>query len=344
MQGQGAGITAIGRYVPERVVCNHELAATIAVSADWIVERTGVESRHIADPGTPTSDLALRAAEHALRGRALAPEDLDLIIVATVTPDMPFPATACILKRKLGARRAWAFDVSAACCGFLYALTVAAQFVENGRYQRVLVVGAEVMSSIMNRSDRSTSVLFGDGAGAVILEPTLDGSGVLDYAHEAEGAGDQFLCVPAGGSALPTSQETVRRGLHFVHQEGPTVYKFAVRKLHSISHRLLQRNRLDVGDLALFVPHQGNLRIIESACRRLGVPERKVIHDIVTHGNTAAASIPLALCSALDEGRLRAGDLVLLASVGSGFAAASMLLRWSDVARPSAHAWVSPAA
>lgn len=326
-----ARVTSLGRHVPERVVTNAEFEARLNTTDSWIRSRTGIAERRYAEPGTPTSELALRAAHDCLGRRGLDPAELDLVLVATVTPDMAFPATACLVQDKLGARRAWAFDVSAACSGFLYALTVGAQFVENGVHRRVLVIGADVMTSILDGRDRSTCVLFGDGAGAVLLEPGEDGTGILAFHHEADGSGGRFLRLPAGGSALPASRETVEKRLHFVRQDGPHVFKYAVRKLAESSLALLERAGLSPSEVDLFVAHQANLRIIEAARERLGLPHEKVVRNIDRYGNTTAATIPLALGTALDEGRLREGHTVLLSSVGAGFTVGTVLLRWSGV-------------
>jgi 3-oxoacyl-[acyl-carrier-protein] synthase-3 len=284
------------------------------------------------EPGTPTSELAVRAAREALERRGVAASELDLIIVATVTPDMVFPATACVLQDKLGASRAWGFDISAACSGFLYALTMGAQFVENGKHDKVLVVGADVMTSILNFEDRATCVLFGDGAGAVLLEPREDGTGVLDFTHEVDGSGACYLHMPAGGSARPATRETVDQKLHYVHQQGGHVFKYAVRKFAEVSQALMERNGVKPEQVDLFVAHQANLRIIDAARERLGFPDDKVVKNIQDYGNTTAATIPLALGTALDQDRLAKDDLVLLAAVGAGFTVGTALVRWSGVA------------
>lgn len=327
-----ATITSLGRYVPERVMTNADLEKIVDTSDEWIRTRTGIRQRHVAEPGTPTSELAVRAAREALERRGVTAAEVDLIIVATITPDMLFPATACIVQDKLKATRAWAFDVSAACSGFLYALTVGAQFIQTGAHKRVLVIGAEVMTSVLNYKDRTTCVLFGDGAGAVLLEPSADETGILDFFHEVDGSGGCFLNMPAGGSARPASHETVENRLHYVHQDGAHVFKYAVRKMAEASRHILDRNHLAPGQLDLFVAHQANLRIIDAAKERLGLPDEKVVKNIHKYGNTTAATIPLALGTALDEKRLRHGDLVVLASVGAGFTVGAVLVRWSGFA------------
>jgi 3-oxoacyl-[acyl-carrier-protein] synthase-3 len=331
MSERRARITALGRYVPERVMTNADLEKIVDTTDSWIRARTGIEQRHVVERGTGTSDLAVRAAREALERRGIGPEEIDLIIVATVTPDMQFPATACLVQHKLGARKAWGFDISAACSGFVYALTVGAQFVASGAHRKVLVIGADIMTSIINYKDRATCVLFGDGAGAVLLEPGEDGSGVLGFAHEVDGSGGTHLYMPAGGSLNPASHETVDRGMHFVHQEGGQVFKYAVRKMADASAHLLKASGFTPEQLDLFVAHQANLRIIEAARERLGLPDAKVVRNIHRYGNTTAATIPLALGTALDEGRLKEGHLVLLAAVGAGFTVGTCLVRWSGV-------------
>ena len=326
-----ARITALGRYVPERVMSNADLEKIVDTSDEWIRSRTGIRERHVVEPGTPTSELAVRAARMALELGGVAPGEIDLIIVATVTPDMLFPATACLVQDKLKATRAWGFDVSAACSGFLYALTQGAAFVETGAHRKVLVIGADVMTSILDYRDRATCVLFGDGAGAVLLEPGEGEDGILDFLHEVDGSGGCFLHMPAGGSARPASRETVDGRMHFVRQDGGHVFKYAVRKMAEVSRNLLEKAGSSAEQVDLFVAHQANLRIIDAAKDRLGLPEDKVIKNIDRYGNTTAATIPLALATALDEKRLAAGDLVLLASVGAGFTVGSVLLRWSEV-------------
>jgi 3-oxoacyl-[acyl-carrier-protein] synthase-3 len=326
-----ACITALGCHVPEKVVRNADLEKMVDTSDEWIRTRTGIRERRFVEPGTGASELGARAAREALRRRGVAPSEIDLIVVATVTPDMMFPATACLIQDKLGATRAWGFDVSAACSGFVYALTIGAQFVAAGVHKKVLVVGTDVMTSILNFQDRATCVLFGDGAGAVLLEPGDDGTGVLDFIHEVDGSGGRYLYMPAGGSLKPASRETVDARMHSVHQEGQQVFKYAVRKFAEVSKALLARNGLGPEQLDLFVAHQANIRIIDASQERLGLPERKVVKNIDRYGNTTAATIPLALATALDDKRLQRGDTVLLAAVGAGFTVGAVLLKWSGV-------------
>jgi len=331
MSQRRAAITALGIHVPERVVTNADLEKIVDTSDEWIRTRTGIHQRHVVEKGTPTSVIAALAAQDALRRRGIGADEIDLIVVATVTPDMAFPATACLVQERIGATKAWGFDVSAACSGFTYALTVGAQFVESRAHSKVLVIGADVMTSILDYTDRTTCVLFGDGAGAVILEPREDGTGLLDFAHEVDGSGATYLNMPAGGSLLPPSHETVDQRLHFVKQQGQHVFKYAVRKFADQSEKILLRNDLTGTDVDLFVAHQANIRIIEAAQHRMGLPDSKVVKNIDRYGNTTAATIPLALGTALDEKRLRAGELVLLAAVGAGFTVGTVLLRWSGV-------------
>jgi 3-oxoacyl-[acyl-carrier-protein] synthase-3 len=331
MSQRRAAITALGTHVPERVVTNHDIMKLVDTTDEWIRTRTGIEKRHYVEPGTGTSAIAAMAAQEALRRRGIGADELELIVVATVTPDMLFPATGCLVQDRIGAKRAWAFDVSAACSGFAYALTIGAQFVETGRHSKVMVIGADVMTSILDFEDRTTCVLFGDAAGAVILEPREDGTGILDFAHEVDGSGACYLNMPGGGSLKPATHETVDAKLHYVRQQGQHVFKYAVRKFADNSAAILQRNGLSGSDLDLFVAHQANIRIIEAAQHRMGLPDSKVIKNIREYGNTTAATIPLALKTALDERRLAPGHRVLLAAVGAGFTVGTVLLKWSGV-------------
>jgi 3-oxoacyl-[acyl-carrier-protein] synthase III len=328
-----AKVASLATFVPPRVLTNAELEKMVETSDEWIVQRTGIRERHIVAPGVATSDLAKEAALKALAQAGLTPQDIDVIIVATTTADTIFPSTACMLQEKIGAKKAWGFDLGAACSGFTYALTTAAQFVATGAHEHVLVVGADVMSSIIDYTDRTTCVLFGDGAGAAVVSAAdpndTVGAGILDFAHEIDGSGGMALCMPAGGSKLPASHETVEKRQHFVHQEGATVFRFAVRKTEEICRRLLAKNNLQPSDLDLFVSHQANRRIIESAAERLGLGLDRVVINIEKYGNTTAATIPLALSEALADGRLKRGDLVMLTSVGAGFTVGAVLLRWA---------------
>ncbi len=296
---------------------------------EWIVDRTGIKQRHIAEKGVATSDLAAEAARDCLRRRGIEASELEVILVATVTPDMFFPATACLVQEKIGARRAWGFDLSAACSGFIYALQVGAKLIESGAHTRVMVIGADLMSSILDYTDRTTCILFGDGAGAVLLEPCEPSEiGLIDFVHEIDGAGAASLYMPGGGSLHPASAETVANKEHFVHQEGGAVFKVAVRKMAELSEAVLTRNDLTAQDIDLFIPHQANKRIIVSTAEKLGMPLEKIVINIGEYGNTTAATIPLAMHTALEEGRLKKGSLVLLASFGGGYTIGATLLRW----------------
>ncbi|MGH9322436.1 MAG: beta-ketoacyl-ACP synthase III [Vicinamibacteria bacterium] len=327
-----ATITSIGRFVPDRILSNLDLESMVDTTDEWILERTGISERRIAEPGTGTSELAAAAAQEALDRRGIGPGDIDLIIVGTITPDMMFPATACLVQDKLGAHRAWGFDLSAACCGFLYSLSVGAQFIENGSHERVLIIGADVMSSIINYKDRATCVIFGDGAGAILLEAARDGEeGFLGFQHRIEGSGGQFLYMPGGGSQKPASRDSVDRGLHYVHQDGRQVFKYAVRQTYEMTTSLLAAHGFTPGDVALLVAHQANVRILDATGERLGLPEEKIVKNIALFGNTTGGTIPLALYDAVENGRLNQGDLILFSSVGAGFTAGASLLRWSGL-------------
>ena len=324
-----AKISAVGTYVPPRLLTNADLERMVATNDQWITERTGIRERHIVEKGVATSDLAVEAARCCLAKRGIEASDLDTIIVATVTPDMLFPSSACLVQDKLGAKGAWGFDLSAACSGFPYALQVGAKLVESGANKKVMVIGADVMSSIIDYTDRTTCVIFGDGAGAVLIEPCEEGEvGLIDFWHEIDGSGAVSLNMPAGGSLLPASHETVDNKQHFVHQDGQAVYKFAVRKMAEAAETVLTRNGIQGSDLNCFIPHQANKRIILSTAERLKMPLDRVVINIDRFGNTTAGTIPLAMNTALEEGRLKKGDLVLLASVGAGFTVGATLLRW----------------
>jgi 3-oxoacyl-[acyl-carrier-protein] synthase-3 len=311
------------------LLTNADLEKMVETNDQWIVERTGIRERHLVEPGVATSDLAVEAAKCCLDRRGVDPKEVEVIIVATVTPDMLFPATACLVQDKLGAKGAWGFDLSAACSGFPYALQVGAKLIESGMHKKVLVIGADVMSSIIDYTDRATCVIFGDGAGAVLLEPCEEGEvGLIDYWHEIDGSGGVALNMPGGGSLHPATAETVASKMHYVHQDGQTVYKFAVRKMAEAAETVLTRNGVTGNELSCFIPHQANKRIILSTAERLGMPEEHVVINIDRFGNTTAGTIPLAMQTALDEKRLKKGDLVLLASVGAGFTVGATLLRW----------------
>lgn len=325
-----AKITGVAGYLPPRVVTNHDLEKIVDTTDEWIRTRTGIRERHYAEPGVASSHLGTEAARKLIAARGISADEIELIVVATVTPDMLFPATACLIEDRLGAKNAWGFDLSAACSGFSYALTVGAQFVGAGSHKKVLVIGADVMSSILDFKDRGTCVLFGDGAGAVLLEPATDDSeGIIDFAHDVDGSGGCILRMPAGGSLHPASQDTVEKRMHYVHQEGQSVFKYAVRRMSDLAAQILRRNGLSAKDLALVVPHQANLRIIRAMQDRLGLGDSKVMVNIDRFANTTAATIPLGLMDAVEQKRVRKGDLVLMITVGAGFTTGAVLLRWA---------------
>jgi 3-oxoacyl-[acyl-carrier-protein] synthase III len=323
-----AKITGVAGCVPPKILTNADLEKMVATNDEWIRTRTGIRERHIVEKGTPTSHLAVQAAKTLLAQTKTDPTEVDLIVLATVTPDMMFPATACVVQDKLGATKAWGFDLSAACAGFAYALTVGAQFAA-GAHKKVLVIGSDTMSSIIDYKDRGTAILFGDGAGAVLLEPAGDNEGILDFAHDVDGSGGNFLYMPGGGSLNPPTHETVDKNMHVVHQEGSQVFKYAVRRMAELAVNLLERNGFKSDDLALVVPHQANLRIIRAMQERLGVEDSKVMVNIDRYGNTTAGTIPLGLRDAVAEGRLKKGDLVLLVAVGAGYTTGGVLMRWA---------------
>jgi 3-oxoacyl-[acyl-carrier-protein] synthase-3 len=323
-------ISGLSTYVPPRVLTNADLEKMVETSNEWILQRTGIRERHIVEPGVATSDLAKEAALGAMQQAGVIAGDLGFIVVGTTTPDTIFPSTACVLQHKIGASHAWGFDLGAACSGFTYALTVGTQMVASGAHDHALVVGADVMSSIIDYTDRATCVLFGDGAGAVVLSPAGEGEpSIIGFAHEIDGGGGPALCMPAGGSRLPASHETVDKRLHYVKQDGQAVFKFAVRKTEDICRRVLQQHGVDPSEIDLFVSHQANRRIIQAAADRLGLPDHKVVINLERFGNTTAATIPLALADAVADRRIKKGDLLLLTSVGAGFTVGAVLLRWS---------------
>jgi len=327
-----AKITALGCYTPPRVLTNSELEQMVQTSNQWILERTGISERHIADPDIATSDLATCAARIALEQRGVDARALDCILVCTVTPDMLFPSTACLVQHKIGAKGAWGFDLIAACSGFLYGLTTGAHLVAAGTHGKVLVIGADTMSRIIDYTDRSTCILFGDGAGAMLLEPA-DGSngdgGFIDFLGEIDGSGGDYLKMPAGGSRMPATVETVQQRMHYVHQDGQQVFRYAVRKMYEVCHELLRRNGLTADDVTLMIPHQANRRIIAATAERLGLPFERIVINIDRYGNTTAGTIPLATRDALSSGLLKKGDLVLFAAVGAGYTVGAALWRWS---------------
>ncbi len=324
-----AKIKGVAGYVPPKAMTNADLEKMVATNDAWIRERTGIRERHVVEKGTATSHLATEAAKSVLAQTKTDPSEIDLIVLASVTPDMFFPATACLVQDRVGAKKAWGFDLSAACSGFAYALTVGAQFVGAGTHRKVLVIGSDTMSSILDYKDRATCILFGDGAGAVLLEPAAPNEGIIDFSHDVDGSGGQYLYMPGGGSLHPSTHETVDKNMHVVHQEGSQVFKYAVRRMAELSVLLLERNGFSSKDLALVVPHQANLRIIRAMQERLGIDDSKVMVNIDKFGNTTAGTIPLGLRDAVEQGRLRKGDLVLIVAVGAGYTTAGVLLRWA---------------
>jgi 3-oxoacyl-[acyl-carrier-protein] synthase-3 len=324
-----AKITALGCFTPPGVLTNQDLERMVETTHQWIVERTGIVERHIAPPEMATSDMAVEAARLALEQRGVEASELDAIIVCTVTPDMLFPSTACLVQDRIGAKHAWGFDLVAACSGFIYGLTTAAHLVSGGSHKKVLVIGADTMSRVIDYTDRSTCILFGDGAGAMLVEPTEEGEvGFIDFVNEIDGSGGDYLKQPAGGSRMPATAESVANRMHFVKQDGAQVFKYAVRKMFEASSNLLARNQLTPDDIAVLIPHQANRRIISAAAERLGISCDKVVINIDRFGNTTGATIPLATREALDCGKVKKGDLVVFAAVGAGYTVGANLWRW----------------
>jgi 3-oxoacyl-[acyl-carrier-protein] synthase III len=315
--------------LPPKVMTNADFEKILDTSDEWIRTRTGIRERHIVEAGKATSDMATEAAKLVLAQTNTDPAEIDLIVLASVTPDMFFPATACLVQDRIGAKNAWGFDLSAACSGFAYALTVGAQFVGAGTHKKALVIGSDSMSRILDYKDRATCILFGDGAGAVLLEAAKDGEGILDFQHDIDGSGGAYLYMPGGGSLNPSSHETVDKNMHVVHQDGSQVFKYAVRRMAELAADLVERNGFKSEDLALVVPHQANLRIIRAMQERLGVDDSKVMVNIDRYGNTTAGTIPLGMRDAVAQGRVKKGDLVLLAAVGAGYTTGGVLLRWA---------------
>ena len=324
-------ITALGCYVPDRALTNYDLERMVDTSHEWILERTGIVERRIADPGVATSDMAVEAAQAALRERGLSGEQIEAILLCTVTPDMMFPSTAFLVQHRIGAKGAWGFDLVAACSGYLYGLTMGAHLVAAGTHDKVLVIGSDTMSRIIDYTDRGTCVLFGDGAGAMLLEPAgeHEEAGYIDFVGEIDGSGGDFLKMPAGGSRQPATAETVAQRLHYVHQDGQQVFKYAVKKMAELCEQVLKRNGFTAQDVAVLIPHQANRRIITASAERLGLPCERVLINIDKYGNTTAGTIPLATREAVESGKLKKGDLVLFAAVGAGYTAGASLWRWA---------------
>ena len=323
------GITATGQHYPDRVVTNIDLSGMMDTNEEWILSRTGIRTRRWVDPGTASSDLGAKALQMALDKRGMAASELDAIIVATVTPDMFFPCTAALIQQKVGATKAYGFDMNAACSSFLFALSTGASLVAGAGLKRVAVVGCDVMTSILDKTDRNTAVLFGDGAGAVILEQVEPGHGILDFEHHIDGSGAPYLCMPGGGSLNPSSAETLAAKMHYIHQDGKEVFKRAVRDMAEVSRLMLDRNAIRTSDLALFVPHQANIRIMDAALKRLELPEERMASNIADFANTTSATLPTALHQSVVAGKVQKGDLVVFAAFGAGFTWGGMLMRWA---------------
>ena len=325
-----AYIRSVGRFLPERRLTNHDLEKMVDTTDEWILSRTGIRERRILEPGLGNSYMAIRAARDCLERAGVEAAEVDAIIVGTVTPDMFFPSTACLVQKGIGASKAWGFDLSAGCSAFVFSLTTAAQLVESGRYQKVLAIGSDVMSSILDYEDRNTCVLFGDGAGAVLVEACPEpGFGILDFIQRIDGIGEEHLHMKAGGSRKPSSLETVQRKEHYVYQEGRQVFKYAVTEMAEVSARVLERNGLTGDDVKLFIPHQANLRIIDACAKRMGLNPEKVVINIDRYANTTAGTIPLCLYDAVVERKqVEKGDILIISAFGAGFAWGSILVRW----------------
>ena len=324
-----AKITATAKYLPEKTLTNLDLEKMVDTSEEWILSRTGIEKRHLVSKGEATSDMCKEVALELIKKSGMNPEDIDLILIATSTPDVPVVSTAALVQDKIGAKNAWGYDIVAACTGFVYALETGAKFVESGKYKNVLVIGADTMSSIIDYTDRNTCVIFGDGAGGVLLQPSNNDCGVLDSILMTDGSGHKYLTVPAGGSLNPASKETLDKGMHYVYQDGKTVFKFAVKNMADVSKEILDNNNIAGENLKLFIPHQANKRIIDAAAKRCGLTEDQVLININKYGNTTAGTIPIALDDAVEANMLEKGDLVLFAAFGGGFTWGSMLIKWS---------------
>jgi len=325
-----ATITTTAHYLPERLLSNQELEKMVDTTNEWILSRTGIENRHLVKEGEATSDMGTQIAKKLLEKSGKSPEEIDLILVATSTPDFPVVSTAALIQDKIGAINAWGYDIVAACTGFVYAMETGSKLVESGQYKCVIVIGSDTMSSIIDYTDRNTCVIFGDGGGGVILEPTENENGVIDAILHTDGSGHKYLTVPAGGSLNPASQKTIDNKMHYVYQDGKTVFKFAVKNMADVSKQILDKNKLIGSDIKLFIPHQANKRIIDAAAKRCGINDEQVLVNINKYGNTTAGTIPIALNEAVESGRLVEGDLLLLAAFGGGFTWGSMLIRWGN--------------
>jgi len=325
-----AAITAVGHFVPETVLSNQDLEKIVNTNNDWIVSRTGIKERRVISNGEPTSYLAIKAAEKLFENKGISPDEIELIIVATVTPDMLFPSTVCVVQEKIGANHAWGFDILAACCGFLFSLETGIRFIESGRYKKVLVIGADKMSSITNYKDRNTCVLFGDGAGCVLLEPAEDPDySALDSIMHIDGRGAKYLHMLGGGSLNPSSHETVDKEWHYIYQEGKTVFRDAVKGMADVSAEIMEKNNLKAEDVAYLVPHQANLRIISACADRMGIGMEKVAVNIDRYGNTTSGTIPICISELWEGKKIKRGDYLILSSFGAGYTWGSILIKWA---------------
>ena len=326
-----AKITATAHNTPKKVMTNHDLEKIVDTSDKWIRSRTGIEKRHIVSEDEASSDISTRIAFSLLKEKNISANEIDLIIVGTVTPDHYTPSTAALVQKNIGATNAWGFDLSAACSGFLYGLETGANLISSGKYEKIMVIGVDTMTSILDFQDRDTCVIFGDGGGGVILEPTLEKSGIIDSILHMDGSGGDYLFVPGGGCRMPATIISVNEKKHYIKQDGKTVYKYAVKGMADVSERILSKNNLSGDDIALFIPHQANKRIIDAAAERCGITKDKVLININEYGNTTAGTIPIALNEAVKENRLKEGDLILLSAFGAGFTWGSILIRWESI-------------
>jgi len=323
-----AAITATAKYLPDRILTNSDLEKIIDTTDEWIKTRTGIDERHLVAEGQATSSMATEVAKILLKRTKSDPSEVDIIIIASVTPDMMFPSTASLIQDNIKAKNAWGFDLSGACTGFLFALETGAKFIESGKYNKVMVIGSDTMSAITDYTDRNTCVLFGDGAGGVMLEPAKKDEGVIDSILRLDGSGGPYLHMPAGGSLHPASDDTVKKRMHYIKQDGKTVFKFAVKGMADIAAEILEKNGIPGEDVKVFIPHQANKRIIDAAAKRCKIPQERVLININKYGNTTAATIPIGLDESHSEGRISKGDIVLLAAFGAGFSWGSSLIRW----------------
>lgn len=322
-----AAITGVHGYLPEKILSNKDLEKMVDTSDEWIVSRTGIKTRHLLEDGKGTSDMGAEAVKSLLKKKGIAPEEIDLLICATITPDFPFPATANIISDKVGLVNAWSFDINAACSGFIYALITGSQFIETGKYKKVIVIGADKMSSIIDYEDRSTCIIFGDGGGAVLLEPNEEGFGVIDSVLHSDGDGRKYLHMPGGGSVNPASKKTVEKKMHYVQQDGQPVFKAAVKNMADVSVHIMEKNNLTADDVSWLVPHQANLRIIDATANRMGLSKEKVMINIQKYGNTTAGTLPLCLWDW--ESQLKKGDNIILSAFGGGFTWGAIYLKWA---------------